>query len=249
MASLTTSLLCVLAFIFVTLLFLLANAVRVVAEYHRLVVFRLGRCTGAKGPGLVFIIPFIDRGVKVDLREQKRVETRHPVILTKENISVTIRYAWSFKVVDPVASVTQVGNFEQAAVGIGVTSLRSMVAGIKLVELLTRREQLAQLLRTKLDEVTEKWGVKVTAVEFEEINPPKDIQEAVDKQVAEENIRQILDSSLTGLNGVTRTIVHLDGKVQVAGQNWDAVSPSPILPEVNIRVRRVILEVEKDQNT
>jgi regulator of protease activity HflC (stomatin/prohibitin superfamily) len=242
-----TTLLCLSFFGILVVLVLFTSAVRVVSEYQRLVIFRMGRCIGAKGPGLVLLIPAIDRGVKVDLREQKRVETPHPVILTKENISVTISYAWSFKVVDPVASVTQVGNFEQAAVGIGVTSLRSMVAGIKLVELLTRREQLAQLLRTKLDEVTEKWGVKVTAVEFEEINPPRDIQDAVDKQVAEENLRQVLDSSLTSLNGVTQTIVHLDGKVKIAGQTWDAVSPSPILPEVNVRVRRVILEVEKDQ--
>jgi regulator of protease activity HflC (stomatin/prohibitin superfamily) len=248
MASLTTSLLCVLAFIFVTLLFLLANAVRVVAEYHRLVVFRLGRCTGSKGPGLVFVIPIIERAIRVDLREQKR-EVPPQVMITKENIPVSISYDWYYKVTDPALSITQVGNFELAAAGMGVTALRSEVVGMRLLDVLAQRESLNQTLRMKLDEVTEKWGAKVTNVELREIIPPKELQKAVNEQFSDEEIVRALGSSLVKLTGETRTIVHLDGKVQVAGQNWDAVSPSPILPEVNIRVRRVILEVEKDQNT
>lgn len=140
MASLTTSLLCVLAFIFVTLLFLLANAVRVVAEYHRLVVFRLGRCTGSKGPGLVFVIPIIERAIRVDLREQKR-EVPPQVMITKENIPVSISYDWYYKVTDPALSITQVGNFELAAAGMGVTALRSEVVGMRLLDVLA---QIAQ---------------------------------------------------------------------------------------------------------
>jgi regulator of protease activity HflC (stomatin/prohibitin superfamily) len=244
MASLTTSLLCVLAFIFVTLLFLLANAVRVVAEYHRLVVFRLGRCIGSKGPGLVFVIPIIERAIRVDLREQKR-EVSPQVMITKENIPVSISYDWYYKVTDPALSVTQVGNFDLAAAGMGVTALRSEVVGMRLLDVLAQRESLNQTLRMKLDEVTEKWGVKVTNVELREIIPPKELQKAVNEQFSDEEIVRALGSSLVKLTGETRTPVHREGQVKIAGQTWDAVSPSPIAPSVRVRVKRVILEVEE----
>jgi regulator of protease activity HflC (stomatin/prohibitin superfamily) len=248
MASLTTSLFCVLAFIFVTLLFLLANAVRVVAEYHRLVVFRLGRCIGSKGPGLVFLIPFIDRPVKVDLREQKR-EVPPLVMITKENIPVSISYDWYYKVTDPALSVTRIGNFELAAAGMGVTALRSMVGDLPLVKVLTRRERLNRELRIKLDEVTQKWGVKVTNIEIREIIPPKDIQEKLGNQIHGQVVHDMLEASLVGSDGETQAVVHTDGKVMIDGQSWDAVSKSPIQPAAKVRVERIILEVSEGPST
>ncbi len=244
MTGVATTLICILLFLFLTLAFILASAIRVVPEYQRLVVFRLGRAYSTKGPGLVLLIPIVDRGIKVDLREQKR-EVPHQIMVTRENVPVSINYDWYFKVIDPMQSILQVGNFELAAAGMGVTALRAIVGGLALAEALSQREQLARDLHSKLDEVTGRWGVKVTNVEIRDIIPPKEIQEAVNQQINDERIHNVLDPSLVSAAGETQTLVHLNGKVTVAGRTWDAVSPAPILPSVKIRVRRVILEVEK----
>src|SRR3972149_5824642 len=149
-------------------LMLLFSAIRVVQEYERLVVFRLGRSLGEKGPGLVILWPFIDRGVKVDLREQVR-EIPHQTSITKDNAPIAIDFLWYYKVVTAVQTVVQVGSFEAAAQGMATTTLRSVIGGIPLDDVLSQREHINQVLRTKLDEVTERWGVKVTNVEIREI--------------------------------------------------------------------------------
>jgi regulator of protease activity HflC (stomatin/prohibitin superfamily) len=224
------------------LLFVFAGGARNVKEYQRLVVFRLGRPIGSKGPGLVFLLPVIDRFIIVDLREQVR-EVAHQVVLCKDDVPVSISYVWYYKIIDPTLSVTQVGNFELSAAGMGVTILRSMVGDMPLVKVLTRRERLNEELRAKLDEVTQRWGVKVTNVEIREIIPPKDIQEKMKKQQMDERLRRLRENPLVGFDGVTQTIVHTDGKVMIDGQSWDAVSKSPIQPAAKVRVERIILEV------
>ncbi len=175
----------------------LANAIRIVNEYQRLVVFRLGRCVGTKGPGLILLIPIIDRAVKVDLREQVR-EIPHQTAITKDNAGIAIDFIWYFKVLDPTESVLQVGNFEAAAQGIATTTLRAVIGGILLDEALSQREQINQVLRTKLDEVTERWGVKVTTVEIREITPPREIQESMNRQMSAERIRRAVVTESTG---------------------------------------------------
>ena len=133
----------------------LATALKIVPEYKRLVVFRLGRCMGARGPGLVILIPFIDQAVSVDLREQVR-EIPAQTSITKDNAPISIDFLWYYRVFDPVQSVLQVGNFELAAQGIATTTLRSVIGGIMLDGVLSEREQINAALRTSLDEVTEK---------------------------------------------------------------------------------------------
>jgi regulator of protease activity HflC (stomatin/prohibitin superfamily) len=181
----------VLGFIF------LSNAIRIVPEYQRLVVFRLGRSVGAKGPGLIILIPVIDRAVKVDLREQVR-EIPHQTAITKDNAGISVDFIWYYKVLDPTESVLQVGNFEVAAQGMATTTLRAVIGGIPLDDVLSEREHINTMLRTRLDEVTERWGVKVTNVEIREIIPPREIQEAMNRQMSAERIRRAVVTESTG---------------------------------------------------
>ena len=197
MPAASTTILCVVAFIVIVVVIFLFNAIRVVNEYQRLVVFRLGRCIGTKGPGLVLLIPIIDRPVKADLREQIR-EVPHQVSITKDNAPISIDFLWYFKVMDPTLSVVGVGNFELSAAGMATTTLRSVIGGIPLDEVLSQREHINQTLRAKLDEVTERWGVKVTNVEIREIIPPKDVQDAMNKQMSAERIRRAVVTESTG---------------------------------------------------
>lgn len=175
----------------------IANAIRIVPEYQRLVVFRLGRCVGPKGPGIVLLIPIVDRAVKVDLREQVR-EIPHQTAITKDNAGISVDFIWYYKVLDPAESVLQVGNFEIAAQGMATTTLRAVIGGIPLDDVLSEREHINTMLRTRLDEVTERWGVKVTNVEIREIIPPREIQEAMNRQMSAERIRRAVVTESTG---------------------------------------------------
>jgi regulator of protease activity HflC (stomatin/prohibitin superfamily) len=197
--------------VFVVLL--IATAIRIVPEYRRLVVFRLGRCVGAKGPGLVFLIPFIDIGQTVDLREQVR-EIPHQTSITKDNAPISIDFLWYYKVLDPTESVLQVGNFEMAAQGMATTTLRAVIGGILLDEVLSEREHINNMLRTRLDEVTERWGVKVTNVEIREIIPPREVQDAMNRQMSAERIRRAVVTESTGTREANINVA--DGEKQAA---------------------------------
>jgi regulator of protease activity HflC (stomatin/prohibitin superfamily) len=189
--------LCLIVAVVLTGLMLLFSAIRIVQEYERLVVFRLGRSIGEKGPGLVILWPFIDRGVKVDLREQVR-EIPHQTSITKDNAPISIDFIWYSKVVIAKDSVLQVGSFEAAAQGMATTTLRSVIGALLLDDVLSQREQINQMLRTKLDEVTERWGVKVTNVEIREIIPPRDVQDAMNRQMTAERVRRAVVTESTG---------------------------------------------------
>jgi regulator of protease activity HflC (stomatin/prohibitin superfamily) len=198
MATTTTyTILCVVAFVVVLLVIFLMNAIRIVPEYQRLVVFRLGRCVGQKGPGLVLLIPIIDKAVRVDLREQVR-EIPHQTSITSDNAPISIDFLWYYKVLDPSQSILQVGNFEVAAQGMATTTLRAVIGGIPLDDVLSQREHINTTLRTKLDEVTERWGVKVTNVEIREIIPPREVQDAMNRQMTAERIRRAVVTESTG---------------------------------------------------
>jgi regulator of protease activity HflC (stomatin/prohibitin superfamily) len=191
------SALCIVGAVLVVGFIFLVNAIRIVPEYQRLVVFRLGRSIGSKGPGIVFLIPVIDRAVKVDLREQVR-EVPHQTSITKDNAPISIDFLWYHKVLDPAESVLQVGNFEVAAAGIAATTLRAVIGGIPLDDVLSEREHINNMLRARLDEVTERWGVKVTNVEIREIIPPREVQDAMNRQMSAERIRRAVVTESTG---------------------------------------------------
>ncbi len=188
---------CLFGAVILALVVFLATAIKIVPEYQRVVVFRLGRCIGARGPGLVLLIPFVDRAVRVDLREQVR-EIPAQTSITKDNAPISIDFLWYYKIFDPVQSVLQVGNFELAAQGIATTTLRSVIGGILLDGVLSEREQINAALRTRLDEVTERWGVKVTNVEIREIVPPRDVQDSMNRQLTAERTRRAVVTESTG---------------------------------------------------
>jgi len=175
--------------VIVIILIVAWTALRVVPEYQRLVVFRLGRSIGQKGPGLVWLIPVIDKAVRVDLRELF-LDIPQQTCITRDNAPINIDFLVYWKVVDPTASVLNVQDFAGASQGIATTTLRAVVGDIPLDDVLAKREQINQVLRTKLDEVTERWGVKVTSVEIREIQPPAEVQTAMNKQMAAERSRR-----------------------------------------------------------
>jgi regulator of protease activity HflC (stomatin/prohibitin superfamily) len=191
------TLICLLGAVFFILIVFLVAAIKIVPEYRRIVVFRLGRCIGAKGPGLILLIPFVDRPVGVDLREQVR-EIPAQTSITQDNAPISIDFLWYYKVFDPVQSVLQVQNFELAAQGIATTTLRSVIGGILLDGVLSEREKINTSLRARLDEVTERWGVKVTNVEIREIVPPRDVQDSMNRQLTVERTRRAVVTESTG---------------------------------------------------
>ncbi|MGW8225145.1 MAG: SPFH domain-containing protein [Anaerolineales bacterium] len=192
---------------------LLVSAIKIVPEYQRLVVFRLGRCVGARGPGVVFLIPAVDRGVKVDLREQVR-DIPHQTSITKDNASISVDFIWYYKVLNATESVLQVGDFEAAAEGMATTTLRAVIGGIMLDDALSEREHINNMLRSRLDEVTERWGVKVTNVEIREIVPPREIQDAMNRQMSAERLRRAVVTESTGTREAAVNVA--DGEKQAA---------------------------------
>jgi regulator of protease activity HflC (stomatin/prohibitin superfamily) len=221
-----TPLLCGLAAIVLVAIVLIANAIRIVPEYQRLVVFRLGRVIPKpRGPGLVFLIPVIDRAVRQDLREQVR-EVPHQTAITKDNAPISIDFLWYYKVVDPAESVLNVQNFELAAAGIATTTLRAVIGGIPLDEVLSEREHINTMLRTRLDEVTERWGVKVTNVEIREIIPPREVQEAMNRQMSAERIRRAVVTESTGTREAAINVADGDKQsniLKAEGQKQSAI--------------------------
>lgn len=220
--------LCLIGGVGVVVVALLATAIRIVPEYQRLVVFRLGRCVGEKGPGIVFLIPLVDRASRVDLREQVR-EIPHQTVITQDNAGISVDFIWYYKVLDPTESVLQVGNFESAAQGMATTTLRAVVGGISLDQVLSDREHINSMLRTRLDDVTERWGVKVTNVEIREIIPPREIQESMNRQMTAERMRRAVVTEALGEREAAVTVAegHKQAAILAAeGQKQSAILES-----------------------
>jgi len=195
------------------LLILAGLSVRIVREYQRIVLFRLGRAVGTRGPGLVFINPVTDRTTWVDLREQF-LEIPHQTAITKDNASISIDFIIFYKVVDPSMSVLRVGRFAAAAQNVAATTLRSVVGDMPLDDVLSKREEMNASLRVRLDGVTERWGVKVTTVEVREVNPPQGVLQAMTRQMSAERTRR---AAVTEAEGQKQAAVTLaEGTKQAA---------------------------------
>jgi len=178
-------------FFAIIVLAIVLSHVKVIPEYKRLVLFRLGRLIGIKGPGLTFLVPIIDRGVEVDLREFV-LDIPPQTCITKDNAPVDVDLLIYMKIFDPMRAVTAVQNYVTASSGIAVTTLRAVIGDMQLDDVLAKREYINSTLRAKLDEVTDRWGIKVTSVEIKEIKPPKDVQEAMIKQMAAERNKRAM---------------------------------------------------------
>jgi regulator of protease activity HflC (stomatin/prohibitin superfamily) len=219
-------LLIAIAVIVILLVSLLVSAIKIVREYQRLVVFRLGRVIGTKGPGLVILIPLVDRATLVDLREFY-LEIPHQTAITEDNASISIDFIVFNKVLDAQMSVVTVGNFAGAAQNIASTTLRSVVGDMSLDDVLAKREQMNEVLRVKLDEVTERWGVKVTNVEIREIIPPPAVQEAMTRQMSAERTRRAVVTEAEGSKQAAITVS--EGNKQAAILNAEGERQSSIL--------------------
>jgi len=208
-------LLSVVIFIFAVLLLLVFSAVKIVNQYERLLIFTLGRTSpdDVRGPGWVIIVPFAQRGVRVDLREQF-IEVPSQTSITKDNAPINVDFLIYWRIVEPYKSVVEVQNFNGALQNIATTTLRAVVGDILLDDVLSKREQINEVLRTKLDEVTERWGGKVTTVEIREILPPRDVQEAMNRQLSAERTRRAV---ITESEGARQSAINVaEGQKQAA---------------------------------
>jgi regulator of protease activity HflC (stomatin/prohibitin superfamily) len=197
----------------VIVLLILRASIKIAREYQRYVVFRLGRSLGQKGPGVVFLFPITDRAVLVDLREAF-LEIPAQTCITRDNAPISIDFLIYWKVFDAALTVIQVGNFAGAAQGIATTGLRAVIGNLSLDDVLAKRDQINQEMRAKLDEVTERWGVKVTTVEIREVTPPKDVQDAMTRQMSAERTRRALVTEADGTKQAAITIA--EGEKQAA---------------------------------
>jgi regulator of protease activity HflC (stomatin/prohibitin superfamily) len=202
------------------------SMLKIVRDYQRLVVFRLGKCIGPKGPGIVLLIPFVDRAIAVDLRELY-LDIPHQSAITEDNATISIDFIVFYKVIDPVMSVIEVEFFAGAAQNIAATTLRSVVGDMSLDDVLAKREQMNEILRVKLDEVTERWGVKVTNVEIREIIPPPAVQDAMTRQMSAERTRRAVVTEAEGAKQAAITVA--EGNQQSAILNAEGERQAAIL--------------------
>jgi regulator of protease activity HflC (stomatin/prohibitin superfamily) len=210
----------------VLLILLLAISIRIVKEYQLLMVFRLGRSIGTKGPGLVFLIPIIDRAVWVEMRELF-LEIPHQTAITEDNASISIDFIVFYRIVDAVMSVLKIRDFAGAAQNIAATTLRSVVGDMSLDDVLARRDEMNDVLRVKLDEITERWGVKVTNVEIREIIPPPQVLEAMTRQMSAERTRRAVVTEAEGNKQAAITVA--EGNKQSAILNAEGSRQAAIL--------------------
>ncbi len=193
---------------------LVSMSVRIVPEYKRLVVFRLGRSIGSRGPGIIFLIPFLDHGVTVDLREVY-FDVPPQTCITADNAALSIDFLVYDKVIDPERSVLEVEDFTGAARGLAITTLRAVVGAMLLDDVLSKRDDINRILHEKLDDVTDRWGIRVMAVEIREVVPPRDIAEAMTRQMAAERNRRATVTEAAGRRDAAVTVAEGDRQAAI----------------------------------
>jgi regulator of protease activity HflC (stomatin/prohibitin superfamily) len=226
----------VVAVLLVFLLILLASAIRILREYERGVIFRLGRLIAQKGPGLIILIPIIDRMVRVDLRTVT-LNIPPQEVITRDNVPASVNAVCYFRVIDPNKAIVEVENFLIATSQIAQTTLRSVLGKAELDQLLAERERLNEDLQTIIDEQTEPWGVKVTTVEIKDVEIPDQMQRAMARQAEAERERRA-------------KIINSEGEYQAAQKLADAadiISQNPAT--LQLRYLQTLLEMGVNQNT
>lgn len=222
--------------IFIAASFILPQMIRILREYERGVIFRLGRLVGAKGPGLVFLIPIVDRMVKMDLRVVT-IDVAKQEVMTRDNVPVTVDAVVYFRVMDPIAAVVKVENFLKASALLAQTTLRSVLGQAELDELLAHREKINQTLQEILDRQTDPWGIKVSAVEVKDVVLPDGMKRAMAKQAEAERERRA-------------KIVNAEGEYQAAEKMVQAanmIAKEPIA--LQLRFLQTMREISSEHNT
>lgn len=223
-------------FMALALLALLAAAIKVVQEYERGVIFRLGRLIGAKGPGLFFIIPIVDRMVKVDLRVVT-LDVPSQEAITRDNVTVKVNAVVFFRVIDPSAAVVQVEDYKRATWNIAQTTLRNVLGQSELDELLSNREEINKKLQHIIDDSTEPWGVKVSIVEVKDVELPQSMQRAMAKQAEAEREKRA-------------KIVHAEGEyaaAQTLAEAAQLMSANPV--SIQLRYLQTLTEISVEKNS
>lgn len=232
----STVILVIVGIVVVILILLLLSAIRVVQQYERGVIFVLGRLIGAKGPGIFLVPPFITRMIKVDLRIVTLPVPAQEVI-TRDNVTIKVSAVVYFYVVDPAAAVVNVMNFIQATTQIGQTTLRNVLGQSELDELLSQRTKINHELQTIIDEHTERWGVKVTAVEIKDIELPNTMQRAMAKQAEAEREKRA-------------KIIHAEGELQASSQLAQAANIIGSQPStLQLRYLQTLTEIAVEKNS
>jgi regulator of protease activity HflC (stomatin/prohibitin superfamily) len=222
--------------ILIVLLIVLVQGLRIVQEYERGVIFRLGRCVGAKGPGLFFIIPGLDKMRKVNLQTQA-VPVASQQVITKDNVTVAVDAVAYFRVKDPVASVLKIQNWFNAAQLVAQTSLRSIIGRHELDQLLGERDRINMELKTALDEQTEPWGVQVDLVEVRDVGLPEQMQRAMARQAEAERERRA-------------KVIAADGEFEAAqklGEAAETMSSNP--GAMQLRTLQTMAEIATERNS
>jgi len=213
----------------------LSMSIKIVREYERAVIFRLGRLLGAKGPGIFFIIPFIDNFIKVDLR-LTTVDVPEQQIITKDNVTVGVDAVVYYRVFDPVLAVTKVEDYNYAVMMMAQTTLRDIVGQVELDELLTKREEINKRLQAILDEVTDPWGIKVTAVTLKQVRLPESMLRAMAKQAEAERWRRA-------------KVIEAEGERQASKILADAAKFYEEHPAaLRLRELQTLIEIAKEKN-
>lgn len=214
----------------------LPSAVRILREYERAVIFRLGKLIGAKGPGLVLLIPMVDRMVRMDLRVVT-IDVPKQEIMTRDNVPVTVDAVIYFRIVDPEAAVVKVENFLKATALIAQTTLRSVLGQEDLDSLLAYREKINAALQTIIDRQTEPWGVKVSAVEVRDVVLPDSMKRAMAKQAESERERRA-------------KVINAEGEFQAAQKLSDAAAIIAVQPiALQLRFLQTMREISSEHNT
>ena len=177
----STSLL-IVGVLVVILFYVLFRTIRVTRPYEKIVIQRLGQYGGTRGPGIVIVVPLLESATYVDMRE-RFLEIPHQTAISKDNAPINVDFLVYYRVVDPKLSVQEIDNPVRASVNIAATTLRAVIGDISLDDVLAKRETINDTLRVKLDDVMERWGLKVTRVEIREIEPPKDAQDTMNRQM------------------------------------------------------------------
>lgn len=225
----------VLILIAILLLFLL-NAIKIVREYERVVIFRLGRLQGAKGPGLFFIIPIIDQVVKVDLRTVT-LDVPPQEVITRDNVTVSVNAIVFFRVMSPEQAITEVEDYLQATSQISQTTLRSVLGQVELDELLAEREKLNKQLQSIIDEQTDPWGVKVKSVEIKDVRIPQEMQRAIARQAEAERERR-------------SKVINAEGELQAAQKLREAAQILQQNPaSLQLRYLQTLVDISSERNT
>lgn len=225
-----------IAVLVIVILIILSMAIKVVAEYERGVIFRLGRLVGARGPGLFLIIPFIDRMVKVDLRVVT-MDVPPQDVITKDNVTVRVNAVIYFRVVDPESSVVKVLDHIRATSQISQTTLRNVLGQSELDELLASREKLNQRLQQIIDEHTDPWGIKVSTVEIKDVELPESMRRSMAAQAEAERERRA-------------KIIHADGEFQASARLAEAgaiIAKEPTT--LQLRYLQTLTEIASERNS